>query len=355
MTARHKRAEQFYTENHSRTGLEPWMTEHFLKPLARRIPHSVHPNSITVLNHLVVWCVFGAAAAAPYLAPRYALAARILAAVLIFVSQSLDCLDGIHARLSGQTSRMGEVLDHWLDAANVPLFTAAIILTLGLDPLTTAVALVLGFAPYNGQLVLYHESGRFVHPTTSGYDGQFGLMAALIGFGLLFHYFGFATPWVRMAVNVFAWTGVLVAVSCIRFYLLRLPGRTMLPHLWFLAFCALAASLYVMGYLQSQAFVFLAVAISFRLSGSYVLFTVLGRRYEGVDWSIPVGLVMLAAVGVFHRFVEGYSYRGYDLADALPYTLVLYLAVRNVTDLARHAAELRNPEPATAQDSSQAK
>ena len=344
MDTENKRAEEFYSENCSLMGTEAWMTERFLTPIARRISPSVHPNTITVANHLVVWLMFAAAASAPFLPPRFALGARIAAAVLIFVSQTLDCLDGIHARLTGQTSRMGEVLDHWFDSLNVPLFTAALILTLGLDPITTAAGLVCGFAPYHGQLVLYHRTGHFIHPNTSGYDGQFGLMAAFVTFGLLFFFFGFETPWLRTAVTVFAWVGVVVAITAIHFYVVRLKGRMVIPHLWFLIFCGLAAAFYAMGYIQGHAFVFLASVISFRLSGSYVLYTVLGKRYSGVDWSIPLGLLLIGGAGVFERFLVGYEFRGYNLTHALPYAVILWLVGRNLLDLAHGAPELRSSE-----------
>ncbi len=118
-------------------------------PIVERLPRSLTPNTISVGNHLVAWAGVVLVASAAFMDPAAALMARTLAAVTILVNLVMDCLDGMHARNTGQCSRMGELMDHGLDAANVPLNGAVVILAFQLDPLLLAVAFVTTAGVYN--------------------------------------------------------------------------------------------------------------------------------------------------------------------------------------------------------------
>lgn len=326
-----------YVENHSTTGWEPWILRNVCDPIARRIPESVTPNSISVVNHLVAWTVFILAATAPHLSPGSALAARLVAAVGVLASLILDCLDGIHARRTGQGSRLGEVVDHWLDAINVPLMAAGMALTLQLDPWTAALAMITSTMPYNAQLVLYHHTRRFVHPTTSGLDGQVMLAAAYVGFGFLFFFIPQTHHWMGLGLSAFALLVLALNLWLAWFYFARLRGF-LLPHLACIGFFLAFAVLFWLGWISEMMFALAVIAISFRLSGSYVLYSVLGRPYSGIDWRIGVWLVIIAATA---PWLEGYSYRGFSAREVAPLVFFLHLCTLNILDFIREVPALR--------------
>jgi ethanolaminephosphotransferase len=103
--------------------------------LAHFIPLSMHPNTISICNTIVCWSAFFIAYITYKNEHQWAgeilLYLRIIQAILIFAGISLDCLDGMQARKTGKCSKLGEVLDHSLDAANVPLVSAALLLVMG--------------------------------------------------------------------------------------------------------------------------------------------------------------------------------------------------------------------------------
>lgn len=329
--------EAFYSENHSVSGIEPWLDRHLFQRMVRRIPHWVSPNALSILNHVVTWTVLCLAGIAPGLGPTGSLLARLGAAVGVFACVCLDCLDGMHARRTGQASRLGEVMDHWLDALNVPLMTAAMVLTLDLDPLTGAFALVAGTVPYNAQLVLYHHTGRFVHPHTSGIDGQVYLAIAYVILGVTFFFVPQSHPWAVRGVTLFAWAGGALAVSTDWFYIPRLRGF-LRPHLTFLAVCGAFSALYVMGLLNAWAFVVGIVLLSFRVTGTYVLRTVVGRDYGGMDPVIPVGIAVLAVASLLPTSV---ALVGWSVHAVLPWLFLAWLAGGNLADFFRELGGLR--------------
>lgn len=328
----------FYSENHSISGIEPWLDRHLFQRLVRRIPPWVSPNALSLANHLVVWTVVYLAGLAAYLGPWGGLGARLGAAAGIFVSATLDCLDGMHARRTGQASRLGEVMDHWLDAINVPLMPAAMLLTLGVDPLTTAFALVAGTVPYNAQLVLYHHTGKFIHPHTSGIDGQIYLSVAFVALGVLFCFVPPSDPWMVRGLQAFVWAGALLAVSTDVFYLRRLRGL-MGPHLIFVAVCAGYSALYVLGIISTVPYVLGVVLLSFRVCGTYVLATVTDRRYRGMDWVVPAWIALLAATPFL--LPEEVTLFGRSVAPLLPWLFCGYLASANLADFLRELGGLR--------------
>lgn len=330
----------FYSENFSVSGIEPWLERHLFQRLVRRIPAWIHPNVLSITNHAVAWSVLWLAGLAPIFGPTGSLLARIGAALGTFACVCLDCLDGMHARRTGQTSRLGEVMDHWLDSINVPLMAAAITLTLRVDPLTGAAAIVLGTIPYNAQLVLYHHTGRFIHPHTSGIDGQVYLSLLYILVGVLFAFIPQTDPWAVRGATTFAWAGAAIAISADAFYLKRLGAKLVLPHLLFVAASAGYSALYVMGVIGPWVFAIGVALLSFRISGTYVLATVTGRPYGGMDWSIPVWLAAMAG-GPF--VPDAFALYGLTAVDVLPWAFCGYLMVANLRDFAAELGGLRAP------------
>ncbi len=87
------------------------LTYFLLGKVAHFIPRSVKPNTITVMAFFssIIACILLFVVPGPE--------AFILWTVFNFIWYILDALDGIHARLTHQTSEYGAYLDHFFDTA----------------------------------------------------------------------------------------------------------------------------------------------------------------------------------------------------------------------------------------------
>jgi phosphatidylglycerophosphate synthase len=106
-----------------------------LTQIARRL-YAVHPNAITVFA-----LVTGILAGFCYWLTTQNTAFFFLGGVLVAISGTADCLDGVVARLYEKTSAMGDFLDHFFDR----LVNIAILIGLGLSPNATfSFSLIIG-------------------------------------------------------------------------------------------------------------------------------------------------------------------------------------------------------------------
>jgi phosphatidylglycerophosphate synthase len=111
-------------------------------PLVRALPRGITPNQITIAGQLAAAAAFALAVSGR----TGSIAGLLLLAALSLCYTVADAIDGAFARHSKQTSRLGELLDHWLDALSVPLLVLSFGLALPADPrLVFAAALVTSF------------------------------------------------------------------------------------------------------------------------------------------------------------------------------------------------------------------
>jgi phosphatidylglycerophosphate synthase len=165
-----------------------WLTQRLWEPIARRLPARLHPNAITAVGALSMLaslaCAWQALAGL-----RWGYLCAALCAALYFIA---DNVDGPHARSSGQTSRLGEFLDHWLDAINGAALTLPVALCLGLrGGLLLAVAASVALV-YFVTIWEQHHTGTF-------HSGRLGSNEAILaGIGLYLLLYAFpAAPWLR--------------------------------------------------------------------------------------------------------------------------------------------------------------
>ena len=133
--------------------IERRVIEWFCEPLLERIPPSVRPNTISLVTHLIAWITGVLAVISPLLSPLGCALALTGAGVGMLASMIGDCLDGMHARKTNQCSKLGELMDHWLDAIIVPLTTVGITMALGMEPWAIAIVNVTAGMVYHGLLV----------------------------------------------------------------------------------------------------------------------------------------------------------------------------------------------------------
>src|SRR5262245_1790901 len=207
----------FFAENASK--FEPLLIKTLCEPLLPHIPASVHPNTISLVTHAIVWVTAVLAMASPFLPPLQQAMALIGAGIGMFLSMLGDCLDGLHARRTNQCSKLGELLDHWLDAAVVPLATVGMCAALQMPPWAMVVVNITVGMIYNAQLVLYHHSGRFVAPEpASGPEGQFGISLGYVALAGFFYYFDRHQPWLDLVMAAVAAAATFVQLKCTAFF-----------------------------------------------------------------------------------------------------------------------------------------
>jgi phosphatidylglycerophosphate synthase len=315
------------------------IVERLCEPFLVRMPRSVHPNTISLVTHMIAWVTAALAVASPLLPPFQQAMALIGAGVGTLTCVIGDSLDGMHARRTNQCSKLGELMDHWLDAIIVPLTTVGITVALGMKPWAIAIVNVTAAMVYHGQLVLYHHTGKFIHPEpATGSDAQLGLSVGYVALAPLYYFVGREHPWIDFGVAAIAVLGIYVQMRCNGFYYARLGGL-MRRHLIFVAMGAGWGALYLLHAIDVYAFLLAVIFTSFRICGTYVLFTIVKRRYDGHDFGV---VAFIAAVFAAHYLPSApVAFGSLTLPAALTYLACAYMIGRNLWDLSGHYAELK--------------
>lgn len=312
---------------------EQRIMEWLCEPLLRFIPASVHPNTISVVTHLIAWVTAVLAVASVHQPPGLRALALVGAGFGMLASMIGDSIDGMHARNTNQCSKLGEMMDHWLDAIIVPLVPLGMTLALEMPIWAIAVVNIAAAMVYHSQLVLYHHTGKFIHPEpATGMEAQLGLSIGYVGLAALFYYVDRSQPWLDFAIKALAFFGLYVELRCNWFYYVRL-GKRMRHHLLFVVMCAGFGALYLMHAIDVYAFALAIVCASFRISGTYVLFTLVRRPYDGNDAGIWLWLAAL--------FAAHFALPGFALTPFLPYLACFYMVARNLLDFSRHYRDLK--------------
>lgn len=153
-----------------------------LEPLVRALPAGLSPNAITISGHLVVWAALAGLLAFPEWG-----AALLFAGLADFAYAWLDCVDGMHARNTGRTSRLGELLDHGLDGLSVPIVPLGFALATRQPPWIVVLATATVSLLHSTTLLHGYRFGR-VHLGALGIlEGSIAAAALLSGaafFGL---------------------------------------------------------------------------------------------------------------------------------------------------------------------------
>ncbi len=119
-----------------RSVLLPHYKRFVVEPLIRFIPRSVDPNSITHIGHLI--CLVGVSVLLAFgtvVPPGSSVRFPFLAAIVCLQLYNwCDNADGAHARRTGRTSAMGELLDHGLDMLNTTYIAYAAAISIAAPP-----------------------------------------------------------------------------------------------------------------------------------------------------------------------------------------------------------------------------
>jgi phosphatidylglycerophosphate synthase len=123
-----------------RSVLLPYFKRFLINPFLPFLPQRLNPNTITHAGHLLNLC----AAALLLVTGRTQGWPLVAAVVLLNLYNWCDNADGAHARRTGQTSALGEFLDHGLDMLNTIYISCMSAVAIGAPPLTwLAIGLIL--------------------------------------------------------------------------------------------------------------------------------------------------------------------------------------------------------------------
>ena len=190
----------------------------------------------------------------------------------------LDCLDGMHARATQQCPSLGEVVDHALDSANIPLIASGFLVAFSADDYTVMVSMVACNFVFNGQLVIYRRSQKFIKPPTNGPEAQMSMVVAQICLALLCYVFGRWSTVLATGIVGFCICGNIVQVrNILYFWSFFESWRVAGDHIRFCVINLLLAALFITGHMSVVAFVLGNTIMAFRLNGAYVLFIVTNK------------------------------------------------------------------------------
>lgn len=263
------------------------------KPFLALIPASWHPNHITFLNHICNWMLLTLTFSAHYLKlsyPEYTSFLYIVCAILNFACMTLDCLDGMHARKTKQCSKLGEFLDHWLDALHVPMVAGGISFALNFTETARASILLLNCILYVSQLIVYHYLRVFYQ--TGGVEGQILTSFLYIWCSMEIRY-DFSPETSKLFGTLVSITAAIVSAHMIYQFIKRFDRQMWWALFLFLVPACGISALYLLGHYSFFMCTLLVSCISFRITGSYVLYSILGRPYNGWDWSLTIGVALL--------------------------------------------------------------
>ncbi len=153
--------------------IKPICYKLFVTPLANRLSPRIAPNDVTLLSQIFAFlpAAFGAWLAEANIAPWWI---AVVPAIGWFGYVVLDHLDGMHARRTGQSSPLGELVDHWCDAWNGALIPFGWAMCWGgmHYPMVTTVLAVLGALAYTFAVSEHKLTGVMKLDRMGGNEGM---------------------------------------------------------------------------------------------------------------------------------------------------------------------------------------
>lgn len=181
-----------------------------------RIPAAITPNTLTILGQICAMLSVIATGAAVAGAPIF----YLVSALLLVTYLTFDNIDGAHARRTGQTSHLGEFLDHGLDglASASILIVTGFVLTIDQSWLVVALCLLGAFS----FVVLFWEqfrTGLLVIPRFSSTEGVTVLFVYQI-----VRFFAGSPPWLEFSVEQVTAGTVLVGLAFVGYAGAAIPS-----------------------------------------------------------------------------------------------------------------------------------
>jgi phosphatidylglycerophosphate synthase len=346
-----KTSKSLYNSNQST--FENYLHQYVNEPLLNTcVPYSTDPNHISYVNAAVCWCILLLSYVALWIeesSPNLCYFLRLLLAALIFVTIVLDCLDGMQARRSKRTSKLGEVLDHSLDAANSAIMSASMVLILDPDVYTIAISLLATGMIYNAQLVIFRHQGVMINPPTSGPEAQMLVVLAIVIFSTLWLYVSHTSYAATVIVTVFSIVGNLSQMNNVWFYWKLLKNQFESDHsssfLRYSVQALIFSALLLGGFINKYAFILCAVLLSYRLNGQYLLYTMASKTsynkekiqqlltHTDKEWSMELMAWFIVILSTGSAYFQHFSSLFSTLNSILPLIFAVHMFAENVQEL----------------------
>lgn len=208
-------------ENYEYNVVEKSLTQDFMikwvwMPFVKSVPKGVTPNMLTYIGLIFVATMI-AGVWAVHLGYTWGL---LVAAASTFLYMLCDNTDGLLARSTGQTSRLGEFLDHWLDSISFVLVDSCIAYSLGLTGMWFFAFVTLLTLAFYITMWEHHYTGIFF----SGHLGSNERMFVYIALYICVFFFdqstwfAFSNSWANAPMILFiliAIGSVLTSIGCI--------------------------------------------------------------------------------------------------------------------------------------------
>ena len=167
--------------------LQNSLTKLFWNPIVSRIPASWTPNSITCFGAFMMFL----GAVCMYFAFVHNFSAGfLLNALAVLIYMTCDNIDGMHARRTGQSSKLGEFLDHWFDSMHLVNIIICVLLIFNVHGGMLMAAIVVMSLAFFATIWEQHHTGVF-------YSGKIGTNEGLIVISILYcvSFFLYGKPW----------------------------------------------------------------------------------------------------------------------------------------------------------------
>jgi len=162
---------------------KPVLYKLFVLPIANRLSGKIAPNDITLLSQLFAFvpAAFGLCVAVTNPSPWWYAIVPFLGFLGYII---LDHLDGTHARRTGQSSPLGELVDHWCDAWNGALVPFAWSMCWGgiHYPMVTTFLAVTGALAYAFAISEHKATGVMKLDPIGGNEGMLLMTLSMIPF-----------------------------------------------------------------------------------------------------------------------------------------------------------------------------
>lgn len=285
---------------------EKSLTQNFLllflwNPIVKWVPARITPNSITVcgwvcmvVSAFFIWAALGGNKWG-YLG----------AAAFVFLYMTADNVDGAHARRTGQSSRLGEFLDHWLDSLNMVVINMSVILCLGFhDWLLVIVTLWMSIA-FFATIWEHHHTGIF----HSGRLGTNEGLLMVIGLDVLLFaapanwgwisYHGPTHPTLALA---FAYLTIAVCLVTV----VKTAARVRSKFGDYLPFLLVIAAIFILGLkgMDKRLVAMGILLVNTLFAGPFLLGRLVGAHSNFRKWAVPVIAIAIIGTGVMTAYLE---------------------------------------------------
>jgi len=244
----------------------------------------------------------------------------ITISVLAYASTVLDCLDGMWARKSGKTSKIGEFLDHYLDTIHIMILTGTVAVIFDFPAWMLAANMLLISTAYHIEILVLYDTKKFT--TVAGVEGQLFLSACVLlrAFAMILNISDPVSYTMSVVVSGIGSIGALVEIRKLCYKFSVIDDERMLH---FIAHHFVLICIYLSGNIDRFSFIiafsFLNLAQTGPFVGSHVLNVV--HNHQNVilsRWFFVLGLKCIVESGEIWRnfwiwlpiiYLSGYSVR----------------------------------------------